>query len=135
MSDQMKAPVAIAAGADDRHRIVHQPLDVIIRRLVWIRPRARRITALARRDGAIASLRQRFDLRVPAMHRFRKAMQQQHQWRAWSAGREGIEGQGGGGGDFGEGGHGDDFRCELVHTDLWCGRWDSNPHDVAIEGF
>jgi hypothetical protein len=34
------------------------------------------------------------------MHRFGKAMQQQHQRRAALAGREGIEGQAGGNGDL-----------------------------------
>jgi hypothetical protein len=23
----------------------------------------------------------------------------------------------------------------VIRHDMWCGRWESNPHDVAIEGF
>jgi hypothetical protein len=42
------------------------------------------------------------------MHRFGKAVQQQHQRRALLAGGEGVEGEGGCDGDFFELGHGDD---------------------------
>ena len=58
VADEMKAAVAVAAGRDDRHRIVHQPVDVIIRGVAGVRPRARRIAALARRHRAIARGRQ-----------------------------------------------------------------------------
>ena len=30
---------------------------------------------------------------------------------------------------------GDDERIAFARFGAWCGRWDSNPHDVAIEGF
>ena len=103
---EMKAAVAMARGRHDRHRIVHQAVDVIIRGLSRIRPRARRIAALARRDRAIAGRRQRLDLRLPAPHRFRKAVQQQHQRRIGRTRDQGVEGEGGGKGDPGEGGHG-----------------------------
>ena len=28
-----------------------------------------------------------------------------------------------------------DKAAALIALQMWCGRWDSNPHDVAIEGF
>jgi lysophospholipase L1-like esterase len=79
---------------------------MIIRRLRGIGPRARRIAALARCERAIAFICQRRDLRVPAMHRFRKAVQQQHQRRAGLADGEDIEGQAGRNRDLFELGHG-----------------------------
>jgi DNA-binding CsgD family transcriptional regulator len=30
---------------------------------------------------------------------------------------------------------GDPARVHSIGGKFWCGRWDSNPHDVAIEGF
>ena len=110
MAGQMKAPVGIATGRDDRHRIVHQAVDVIARKIVRVGPRARRIAALARRDGAIAHVGQRSDLRAPAMHRFRKAVQQQHQRRSLVARGQRVEGEVRGDGDLGEGGHATSFN-------------------------
>jgi hypothetical protein len=47
-----------------------------------------------------------------------------------------VEGEGGRGCDCAERGHGvDRMRNDRVRPIGWCGRWDSNPHDVAIEGF
>ena len=119
VADQMKARVAVAAGRDDRHRVVHQAVDVIIGGVRDVGPRARRIAALARRHRAIARVRQRRHLRAPAMHRFRKAMQQQHQRRAGLAGGEGVEGQAGGKRDFFEMGHGRDLRCRAAAAMLF----------------
>ena len=62
-----------------------------MRKFTRIRPGARRIAALARRNGAIAHVAEGRDLRAPAMHRFRKAVQQQHQRRAGRARRDGVE--------------------------------------------
>jgi len=87
---------------------------MIIRCVGGIRPRPGRITALARRDRAIARTRKRADLRAPAMHGFRETVQQQHQRRARCAGDEGVEGQAGCNGDFFELGHSGGFRCEPV---------------------
>ncbi len=79
VTGEMKARVAISARGRDRHRVVHQAVDQVMRKFAGIRPGAGRIAALARRDGAIAHVAQRRDLRAPAVHRFRKAVQQQHQ--------------------------------------------------------
>ena len=105
VAGEMEAAVGITRGRHDRHRIFHQPIDEIIGGIVWIRPRARRVAALAWCHGAIAGRGQRFHLRVPAMHRFRKAVQQQHQRRVWLARDNGVEGEGGGDGDLRERGH------------------------------
>ena len=94
MAGEMKARFAVTRGRDDRHRIVHQPVDVIARMIARIGPRAGRIAALARRHRAIAHVGQGGDLRVPAMHRFRKAVQQQHQRRAVLARDQRVEGRG-----------------------------------------
>jgi hypothetical protein len=91
----MKAAVAIAGRRDDRHRIVHQPLDMITGGVAGIRPRARQIAALARRNGAIARGCKGRHLRAPAMHGFGEAVEEQDQWRARFADGEGVEGQGG----------------------------------------
>ena len=93
VADQMKTRIAIARGRHDRHRIVHQAVDQVMRKFARIRPRARRIAALARCYGAIAHVAEGGDLRAPAMHRFRKAVQQQDQRRAGRAGGDGIEGE------------------------------------------
>ncbi len=93
VAHEMKARLAIARGRRDRHGVVHQTVDQIVRKLARIRPRARRITALARRNGAIAHVTEAGDLRAPAMHRFRKAVQQQDQRRPRYAGGDGIEGE------------------------------------------
>ena len=66
---------------------------MIIRGVARIRPRARRIAALARGHRAIARGSKRRRLCAPAMHGFGKAVQQQHQRRAGFAGGEGIEGE------------------------------------------
>src|SRR5258705_8930733 len=108
----MKTLVAITKGCDDRPRIVHQAIDVIMRGIARIGPRACRIAALAWRDRAIAGITQRLDLRAPAMHRFGKAMQQQHQWRARRTGDEGVEGEVRGNPDCLEFGHGSDFTFQ-----------------------
>jgi hypothetical protein len=100
VADQMKAALATAARRDDRHRVVHQPVDAIVRGVARVRPRTGRIAALARRHGAVARRRQCRHLRAPAVHRFGKAVQQQHQRRAGLAGDQRVEGEGGGGGDF-----------------------------------
>jgi len=99
MADQMEAALAVAAGGCDRHRVVHQPLDIVIRGIARVRPRAGRIAALARRHRAIAGIGQRFQLRAPAMHGLGKAVQQQHQRRISLAGNEGVEGEVRGDGD------------------------------------
>ena len=91
VAHEMKARLAIARGRRDRHGVVHQAVDQIVRKLTRIRPGARRIAALARRNGAIAHVAESRDLRAPAMHRFRKAVQQQHQRRPGCAGGDGIE--------------------------------------------
>nr|WP_283813557.1 hypothetical protein [Bradyrhizobium paxllaeri] len=91
VAGEMKTRFAIARGRRDRQRIVHQSVDQVMRKFARIGAGARRIAALARRDGAITHVAERRDLRAPAMHRFRKAMQQQHQRRAGRAGRDGIE--------------------------------------------
>src|SRR5882672_5931445 len=49
-------------------------------------------------------------------------------------GGEGVEGEGGCNRDFFEMGHKGDFQCAHGLADGWSGRWDSNPHDVAVEG-
>ena len=100
MAGEMEARFAIACGLNDRHRIVHQPVDVIIGGVADIRPRARPSSRAGSALRAIAGLGQRFHLRAPAMHGFGKAVQQQHQRRARFAGGEGVEGEGGGDGDF-----------------------------------
>jgi hypothetical protein len=41
VTDQMETAVAIARCGDDRHRVVHQPVDMVIRGVGGIRPRAR----------------------------------------------------------------------------------------------
>jgi hypothetical protein len=67
------------------------------------------------------------------VHGFGEAVQQEDQRCAGCAGDEGIEGQTGSNRDL--------FELAmlastiLVEPNLWCGRWESNPHDVAIEGF
>ena len=96
VAGEMEACVAMAASRRDRHRVVHQAIDVVMRGLARIRPRARRIAALGRRYRAIAGIPQRLDLRAPAMHGLGKAVQQQHQRRAGFAGDESIEGEVGG---------------------------------------
>ena len=106
MADKVNAAVAITGGGDDCHRIVHQPVDMIIGAVADVRARARRITTLARRHRAITRIRQRRHLRAPAMHGFRKAVQQEHQRRPGLASGKGVEGEGGGGSDFFEVGHG-----------------------------
>ena len=100
MAHEVKALIAIARCGDDRHRIIHQPVHVIVGRIARIGPRGRRIAALARRDRAIAHVRKRRDLRPPAMEGLGKAMQQQHQRRTALARDEGVEGEIGGDGDF-----------------------------------
>ena len=102
MSNQVKARLAIARGRNDRHRVVHQ----VVGKLAWIRSRARRIAALAWCYGAIAHIAEACDLRAPATHRFRKAVQQQHQRRTALAGRQRIEGKLRGDGDLFEGRYG-----------------------------
>ena len=64
-----------------------------------------------------------------------RIVQQRPQRRAGFAGGEGVEGQA----DamvlcsrWGMEVISDAHRFSIGH---WCGRWDSNPHDVAIEGF
>ncbi len=91
VAHEMKARLAIARGGCDRHGVVHQAVDQVMRKLTRIRPGARRIAALARRYGAIAHVAESRDLRAPAMHRFRKAVQQQHQRRPGRAGGDGVE--------------------------------------------
>jgi hypothetical protein len=93
VANEMKARFAIARGRYDRHGVVHQAVDQIVRKLTRIRPGARRITALARRNGAIAHVAEAGDLRTPTMHRFRKAVQQQDQRRPGRAGGDGIKDQ------------------------------------------
>ena len=100
----MKARLAITRCGHDRHRVVHQALDVVVGDVARIRPRARRIAALARRNGAIARRRKGGYLRAPAMHGFGEAVQEEDQWRAGIAGGEGVEGEGGG--DLGKLRHG-----------------------------
>jgi len=78
----MKARTPITRRVHHRHGVVHQAVDQVMRKLARIGPGARRIAALARRNGAIAHVAEGCDLRAPAMHRFRKAVQQQGQWRA-----------------------------------------------------
>jgi hypothetical protein len=102
----VKARLAITRCGHDRHRVVHQALDVVVGDVARIRPRARRIAALARRNGAIARRRKGGYLRAPAMHGFGEAVQEEDQWRAGIAGGEGVEGEGGGGGDLGKLRHG-----------------------------
>ena len=64
---------------------------MVVRRIARIRPRTRRIApALVRRDSAIAHIAEGAELHAPAIHRFRKAMQQQYQRRATFAGGEGV---------------------------------------------
>src|SRR5205814_8959702 len=53
MAGEMKAAVGMAAGGYDRHRVVHQAVDMIIGGVADVRPRAGRVTALARGDRAI----------------------------------------------------------------------------------
>ena len=93
VAGEMKTRLAIARGRHDRHRVVHQAVDQIVRKLARIRPGAGRIAALARRNGAIAHVAEAGDLRAPAVHRFRKAVQQQDQRRPGCAGGDGIEDQ------------------------------------------
>jgi hypothetical protein len=93
VADEMKAVFAIARCGDDRHRIVHQALDMIVRGIADVRPRAGRITALTRRNGAIAGGGKRFYLRAPAIHGLRKAVQQQHQRCTGFARDERVEGE------------------------------------------
>ncbi len=66
---------------------------MIIGGVARVRPRARRIAPLARRDGAIARSRKCFYLRAPAMHGFRKAVQQQHQRCTGFARDERVKGE------------------------------------------
>ena len=75
---------------------------MIIGVVARIGPRARRIAALARRNRAIARTGKRIHLRPPALHRFGKTVQQQHQRRARLACDQSVESEGGGGGDPGE---------------------------------
>ena len=105
MADEMEAAVAIAAGGDNRHRVVHQAVDVIVRGVAGGRARSRRIAALARRNRAIARGGEGGHLRAPAVHGFGEAVQQQDQRGVRSAGGEGVEGEAGDDGDLGEGGH------------------------------
>ena len=93
VADEMKALPAIARGRDNSHRIVHQPVDMIIGGVARVRPRARRVTALIGRHRAIARGRKCRHLRAPAMHGFRKAVQQQHQPRAGLAGDQRVKGE------------------------------------------
>ena len=95
MAGEMKAFVAVAQGRNDRHRVVHQAVDVIMRRVARVGPGAFRIAALTWRDGAMAHVGERAHLRTPAVHRFRKAVQQQHQRRAGLARDQRVEDEGG----------------------------------------
>jgi hypothetical protein len=119
MADKVKTRVAIACGRDDRDRVIHQAVSQIVRKLAWIRPRAGRVTALARRNGAITHIAERRDLGAPAMHRFGKAVQQQHQRRAGLARDEGVEGEARGDGDLFLGRHAAilDRQCRPVHDE------------------
>jgi hypothetical protein len=91
MADEMEAGLTIAAGGNDGHRVVHQAIDVIVRRVVRVGPCAGRIAALARRHRAIAGGGEGGHLRAPAVHGFGKAVQQQHQRSVRGAGGEGVE--------------------------------------------
>ena len=91
VADQMKPRIAIARGRHDRHRVVHQAVDQVMREFARVGPRARRIAALARCDSAVAHVAECRDLGAPAMHRVRKAVQQQHQRRTGLAGGDGVE--------------------------------------------
>src|SRR5437660_12356380 len=71
VANEMKARLAIARGRHDRHGVVHQAVDQIVRKLTRIRPRARRIATLARCNGAIAHVAEASELRAPAMQRSR----------------------------------------------------------------
>ena len=59
----------------------------------------------------------------------------QHQRRAGFAGGEGVEGQAGAMVICSGWGVKVVADAHPVFDRHWCGRWDSNPHDVAIEGF
>ena len=118
VADQMEAAIAVAAGRNDRHRIVHQAFDMIIRGVIGVRPRAGRIAALARSHRAIAGGGEGGHLCAPAMHGFRKAVQQQHQRRPGFAADEGVERQTGCDGDLFELGHGSHLSTRRSHLDI-----------------
>ena len=76
MPDQMKAAIGAAARGRDVHGVGKQVVELIVRAVARVGPRARRVAALARRHRAIAGGGQRRQLCAPHVERFRKAMQQ-----------------------------------------------------------
>ena len=93
MAGEMKPFVAVTRRRDDRDGIVHQAVDVIARMIARIGASARRIAALARCDRPKTHVAERSSLRAPALHRFGKAVQQQHERRAGLARDQGVEGE------------------------------------------
>jgi len=125
VAGKMEAFAAVARRCDDRHRIIHQAVDVIARGIARIGARRCRVAALARGECAITHVGESDHLRAPAMHRFRKAMQQQHQRRTVISGGEHVEGQLRRDGDFLQGRH----TTNLAHDPE-----KSFPIDFAVAG-
>ncbi len=75
----MEALVVVAFGRHDLDRIGDQFIEGIVGEIGRIGTRARRIAALVGGDGAIARRRERWQRRAPAMPRFGKPVQQQHE--------------------------------------------------------
>src|SRR5215510_8932311 len=79
VADQVEA-LALAAGRiGDLDGVIDQPVESVVGKLGGIGPRARRVAALVGRDRPVASGGERGKRRVPAVPRFRKAVQQQNE--------------------------------------------------------
>ena len=79
VADQMEAPAVVARRRRDLDGVVDQLVEGVVRKIGRIGPRTRRIAALVGRHGAIARRGERGQRRAPAVSRFGKAVQQQHQ--------------------------------------------------------
>ena len=85
VADQVEALAVVARGRGDLEGVVHQLVEGVVGQLGRIGPRARRIAALVGRHGAIARRGERRQRRAPAVSRFGKAVQQQHERTAGRA--------------------------------------------------
>jgi hypothetical protein len=75
VSDEMESGSMVAENSGEVNGVLDQPIEMIAHDGSGVGPRAGRLTTLVRRDGVIPGLRQRHNLRLPRMHRFRKAVQ------------------------------------------------------------
>lgn len=89
MPHEMEAPGAHGVGEEER--ILDQQPDVVLRDLGGIGSGARRIAALARRHGPVASLRQCRELLVEQVPRDGEAMQHEDERRLRRAGHGDVE--------------------------------------------